>query len=87
MGLESLNESLPEISVDLVYRNKNIEFRPSFEELKSKYYNEISQFITLPLKFGGVNPTEIFKLIPEQNSKNLKTVYQKAEELFSKLNS
>ena len=54
MGLESLNESLPEISADLVYRNATIEFRPAFEELKSKYYSEISQFITIPLKFEGV---------------------------------
>ena len=30
MGLESLNESLPEISCDLVYRNQTIEFRPTF---------------------------------------------------------
>ncbi len=71
MGLESLNESLPEISADLVYRNATIEFRPPFEELKSKYYNEISQFITIPLKFEGVGQTEIFKLMPDQNSKHL----------------
>ena len=87
MGLESLNESLPEISADLVYRNQTIEFRPTFEELKSKYYNEISVFITIPLKFVGVGATEIFKLMPEQNSKHLKTVYNKAEELFSRLNA
>jgi dynein heavy chain 2 len=51
MGLESLNESLPEISSDLIYKNGTIEFRPTFEELKNKYYNEISVFITIPLKF------------------------------------
>jgi dynein heavy chain 2, cytosolic len=78
MGLESLNESLPDISADLVYRNGTIEFRPTFEELKNKYYTEISQFITIPLKFVGVGP--------EQNSKHLGTVYAKAEELFSRVN-
>ena len=71
MGLESLNESLPEISAELIYRNGTIEFRPTFEELKNKYYSEISVFITIPLKFVGVGPTEIFKLMPEQNSRNL----------------
>jgi dynein heavy chain 2 len=60
MGLESLNESLPEISADLVYRNQTIEFRPTFEELKSKYYTEISSFITIPLKFVGVGDTAVF---------------------------
>lgn len=87
MGLESLNESLPEISADLVFRHATVEFRPAFEELKSKYYQEISQFITIPLKFDGVGPTEIFKLMPDQNSKQLKTVYNKAEDLFSRLDA
>lgn len=65
MGLESLNESLPEISSDLVFKNGTIEFRPTFEELKNKYYTEIDKFITIPLKFTGVSPSEIFKLMPE----------------------
>lgn len=51
MGLESLNESLPEIRCDLVFRNKNLELRPTFEELKQKYYKEITSFITTPLRF------------------------------------
>ena len=41
------------------------------------------------MKFIGVGgagaKTEMFKLMPEMNSKHLKTVYVKAEELFSKL--
>jgi dynein heavy chain 2 len=40
-GLEFLNESLPEVSCSLVYRNNSLEFKPSFEELKNKYYGEI----------------------------------------------
>ena len=51
MGLESLNESLPEIQCDLVFRNKNLELRPTFEDLKQKYYKEITSFITTPLRF------------------------------------
>ena len=54
MGLESLNESLPEIPADLVYRNKTVELRPTFEELKKRYYSEIQGFITIPLKFQGL---------------------------------
>jgi dynein heavy chain 2 len=61
-----------------------MEFRPTFEELKQRYYKEISSFITTPLRFNGVsnNKTEIFKYMPERNSKHLNTVYFKAEELF-----
>lgn len=51
MGLESLNESLPEIQCDLVFRNKSLELRPTFEDLKQKYYKEITSFITTPLRF------------------------------------
>ena len=51
MGLESLNENLPEISADLTYRDTRIEFRPSFEELKERYFSEITKFITIPQRF------------------------------------
>jgi len=87
MGLESLNESLPEISADMVFRNGTLEFRPTFEELKQRYYKEISSFITQPLRFMGVGggKADMFKLMPEKNSKHLKTVYVKAEELFGRL--
>lgn len=87
MGLESLNESLPEIQCDLVFRNKNLELRPTFEELKQSYYKEITSFITTPLRFQGFagGKIDIFKTMPERNSKHLNTVYMKAEELFQKL--
>lgn len=86
MGLESLNESLPEIQADMVYRNGTLEFRPTFQDLKQKYYKEISTFITIPLRFLGVGgKVDMYKLMPEQNAKYLKTVYVKAEELFTKL--
>jgi dynein heavy chain 2 len=89
MGLESLNESLPEISADLVYRGQKMEFRPPFEALKQRYFNEIQKFITTPLRFrgvgGGGKATEIFLRMPENNSKFMHSVYLKAEELFSQV--
>ena len=68
----------------MVFRNKALELRPTFEDLKQKYYKEISNFITTPLRFTGFGggKTDIFKVMPERNSKHLNTVYQKAEELF-----
>ena len=91
MGLESLNESLPDIQASLVYRNQTIEFRPTFEDLKQDYFREITSFITTPLKFMGVGGTgtksEMYKFMPEMNSKHIKTVYNKAEELFGKLDT
>lgn len=64
-----------------------IQFRPLYEELKSKYYGRIKDFAKLPHRFTGVDnkKTELLTLIPDQNSQHLQTVYMKAEELFDKL--
>lgn len=51
-------------------KGKNLEFRPSFEELKDRYYREIRAFITWPAKsFTGVGGNaEIFAAMPRQNA-------------------
>jgi len=36
--LESLNEHLPEINTDLIFKDNAVLFRPTYEELKHKYY-------------------------------------------------
>ena len=80
LGLETLNENLPEIHADLLYSNKTVVFKPSLEELKSRYYREIRAFISIPINFIGVNGIpSIFKKMPEMNSKGLEIVFQKAE--------
>ena len=65
----------------MVFRNQTLEFRPTYEELKQRYYKEISMFITHPLRFIGFGggKTDIFKVMPERNAKHLTVVYQKAE--------
>lgn len=37
-GLEDIESIVPEISVDVILKNKEIMFKPSLEELKDKYY-------------------------------------------------
>ena len=88
MGLETLNQNLSEIQADLVYKNQKMEFRPSFEQLKQKYYTEIQNFITIPNRIKGVGPESayfIFQQLPENNTKYMHSVYIKAEELFSQV--
>lgn len=89
VGLENLNENLPEIEADLVLKTDTIEFRPSFDFLKEKYYHEIQRFITFPLKFNGVGgegkAIAMFRKMPEENSKYMQTVYIKAEDLFDQI--
>lgn len=47
--------------------------------------------MTTPMKFMGVGgqgtKSEMYKFMPEMNSKHIKTVYNKAEELFAKLDT
>ena len=72
--MESLNEHLPEINSDLIFKDNCVLFRPTYEELKHKYYQEIQKFITIPLRFLGVDnkKTDLFKLLPDVIVKGLK---------------
>ncbi|KAH9247140.1 hypothetical protein BASA81_015283 [Batrachochytrium salamandrivorans] len=85
VGLESLNESLPEIKVDLIFKQKRLQFRPPFEEIRAKYYRELKKFINLPSGFKGIGDTRIFLQMIDQNASSLSTVYIKAERLFENL--
>lgn len=83
LGLESLNENHPEIHVELVYKQQQLQFRPPFEEIRAKYYNFMKKFIKFPDNFGGENT--IFKHMADRNAPSLIVVYRKAEDLFRRL--
>lgn len=85
VGLENLHDMLPEIKVDLVYKQQKLQFRPNFEELRAKYYREMKKIINIPSSFTGLGETNIFAHIVERNSDTLMTVYTFAENLFSRL--
>jgi dynein heavy chain 2, cytosolic len=85
VGLEKLNENLVEIKADVVYKDKQVKFSPSLEEIKSKYFTEITSFITFPLNYQGVGgKAGLFASISDRNAESLVTVYEKAEQLFEK---
>uniref|UniRef100_A0A7M5UV62 Cytoplasmic dynein 2 heavy chain 1 n=1 Tax=Clytia hemisphaerica TaxID=252671 RepID=A0A7M5UV62_9CNID len=86
LGLEALNEHLPEIKVELVFRQQQLQFRPPFEEIRSKYYREIKKFISIPKNFKGLADNQaMFQNIIQNNSHLFQTVYEKAESLFGRL--
>ncbi|XP_055895255.1 cytoplasmic dynein 2 heavy chain 1-like isoform X1 [Biomphalaria glabrata] len=88
MGLEALNENLPEIRVELTYRQQKLQFRPPFEEIKAKYFREMKKFISIPNHFKGVGdggPDLIFPAIIDRNGQNFITCYRKANQLFTRL--
>lgn len=89
LGLDTLNENMSEIKVELTFRQK-IQFRPPIEEIKAKYYREMKRFISIPNHFRGVNETKrnlIFQTIIERNAPGLMTCFLRSQELFKVLMS
>lgn len=85
-GLESLNENLPEMKADLIVAQKQLKMKPPLEELKAIYFKEIKTFIALPLQFKGLDGApHVYKVMPERNAEAIAVVFQKADELFVKV--
>uniref|UniRef100_A0A8C0I8A9 Cytoplasmic dynein 2 heavy chain 1 n=1 Tax=Bubo bubo TaxID=30461 RepID=A0A8C0I8A9_BUBBB len=88
MGLEALNENLPEINIDLTFKQGRLQFRPPFEEVRARYYREMKRFISIPNQFRGVSEAEeepIFTVMTERNANGFLTAFSKAEDLFRRL--
>ncbi|XP_040514464.1 cytoplasmic dynein 2 heavy chain 1 isoform X1 [Gallus gallus] len=88
IGLEALNENLPEINIDLTFKQGRLQFRPPFEEVRARYYREMKRFISIPYQFRGVSETEeesIFTVMTERNANGFLTAFSKAEDLFRRL--
>ncbi|KAH0625160.1 hypothetical protein JD844_033332 [Phrynosoma platyrhinos] len=88
MGLEALNENLPEINIDLTYKQGRLQFKPPFEEVRARYYREMKRFISIPNQFKGVSETDeesIFSVMTERNASGFLTTFSKAEDLFRRL--
>lgn len=89
LGLDTLNENMPEIKVELAFRQK-IHFRPPIEEIKHKYYREMKRFISIPVNYKGVNETRknpIFATIVEKNTNGLMMCFLRSQDLFKTLNN
>ncbi len=54
-GLDNSESVLSQINLEVLIKNKVISFKPSFEDLKDKYYKEIMDFIMWPSRqFKGI---------------------------------
>ncbi|KAL6598153.1 dynein heavy chain and region D6 of dynein motor-domain-containing protein [Neocallimastix sp. 'constans'] len=86
MGLESFHDDIPEINVEMIYKQSKIQYKPSFEEIRTKYYHEIKKFVNIPIAFKGFSDNDnLFNGILHNNKKSLNTIYQRAENIFQKL--
>jgi dynein heavy chain 2 len=87
MGLESLNENLGEIKVELQLSNKAVQFKPAYEEVRMIYYREMKKFLSIPTSFDGFGNQKLYRRMILNNGTSLMSVYQKAEELFIRLDA
>lgn len=91
IGLESLNENLPEIKSELQWNayQRELVFQPPIEELQAFYYKEMKKFISIPTAFQGLSGSkggELFNRMSQSaNVSSLVRVYEKGELMFTKL--
>ncbi|XP_025753905.1 cytoplasmic dynein 2 heavy chain 1 isoform X2 [Oreochromis niloticus] len=87
-GLEALNKNLPEIHIDLTFKQGRLQFSPPFEEVRARYFREMKRFISIPNQFRGVSAQGeelIFNIMIDRNASGFLTIFSKAEDLFSRL--
>lgn len=59
MGLESLNENLSEVRAELVFAQRQLQFKPPLEELRASYYRETKKFVSIPNAFEGFGNSKV----------------------------
>lgn len=61
-------EKLPRIHIDIEFRQQQLQFRPSLEEMRHQYYSQIRRIIEMPLNFHGFSErsNDIFKVMVER---------------------
>ncbi|XP_062329494.1 dynein cytoplasmic 2 heavy chain 1 [Osmerus eperlanus] len=87
-GLEALNKNLPDINIDLTFKQGRLQFRPPYEEVRARYFREMKRFISIPSQFKGVSAQGeelIFGVMIDRNARGFLTIFGKAEELFAGL--
>lgn len=80
-------EKVPDIKIDLVFRNQELQFRPTLEEIRYEYYSQIKKYVEMPLHFHGFsdNSNQLFKVMVERNRSRFKSLYDRAERNFLRL--
>ncbi|CAM9184751.1 unnamed protein product, partial [Discosporangium mesarthrocarpum] len=85
MGLESLNEYLPEVRSELVFAQRTVQLKPPLEEIRSSYYREMKKFVGIPSAFEGLGNSQVYRDMAPANSQFLLRVFEKAEGIFHRL--
>lgn len=86
-GIEEGENVLPEIQVELLLKNKQLQLKPSIEELRDRYYREITAYVTWPARMfrGIIGNLDLYQKLGERNSIALKALVSRAENTFAGL--
>ncbi|KAK0158915.1 hypothetical protein PV328_009853 [Microctonus aethiopoides] len=86
-ALPNLVRKLPEIRVELIYRDNNLQWRPPLEEIRAKLYSGVRRFLAIPMNFRGVgDPVDgKFGIIVGQSAHLFGGVYKEAESALASL--
>ncbi|RLN86865.1 hypothetical protein BBJ28_00018703, partial [Nothophytophthora sp. Chile5] len=95
LGLEMLNENLPEIkelktelhfpSSSASSSTSSLVLKPPVEELRTTYYKAMKKFVARPSKFNGLANPQVFAAMCDANARNLVRVYEACERLFARV--
>lgn len=88
-GLDVLNEALPRKEIDIVFQDGKLQYKPDLADLREKHFMELMRFIRLPKNQLGFSQrsqeTGFFANILDGNCASIAAVYERAEQLFGKL--
>lgn len=87
-SLTRVHLHLPEIYVDLVYRDSKLQFNPSEEKLNEKYRQQLKRFMELPKTFRGITDIvegSVFSEIVDRCRDLYQEVEKQTGELFERL--
>lgn len=88
-ALPNLVKKLPELQIELIFRDNKLQWRPTVEEIRAKIYSAIKRFLSIPLNFRGVGNAQDakFSSIVDKNAYLFGAVYKDAETAIATLNS
>ncbi|XP_032668403.1 cytoplasmic dynein 2 heavy chain 1 [Odontomachus brunneus] len=88
-ALPSLSRKLPELRVELTFRDGSLQWRPPLEDIRAKLYSSIRRSLSIPINFRGVGDVSDahFGDLVQKNAYLFSGVYKQIEIALSTLES
>lgn len=82
-------KKLPEVRVELTFRDGSLQWRPSLEEIRAKLYSSVRRGLSIPMNFRGVGDQADahFGDLIQRNAYLFGGVYKEAEIILSSMES